>query len=477
MTEQSWHPSYEELPYPSMPLAATQPDRMATTAALLGCRAASPSTARVLELGCSDAGNLTWLAAYAPDAEFVGVDLSQAAISRGQATSSHLPNVTLLAGDLRDIDLGPFDYVIAHGVYSWLPSPDDLLACIDRHLGPCGIAYVSYNTKPGWYVRDLAGSVMRRAAAGSTDRMSADPMGAALQLRDWLLTLQVDTPHARMLRNSLQLTVKKPGHVLAHDELSGPSHAPFFQDFAEAAAGHDLRYLCESHPGDAELAGVGIPDSLAAGDELGRQQLLDFARNRAFRQTLLVRPGNRPVDHQPDPVALSALWAGVPGELLGADAEGRTRVRVLGGAELTTDSQQLVDDLLMLGAAWPGNLPVAQLGSDPRALLAIYLGHGLELRTAPVAATRPGTRPLVNTHVRERAASAVVASARHDLITLDDVLTRIAVGMCDGTHTRAQIARTLAARATTQASTPAGNLRAALDDLLNGLGQVGLMLG
>lgn len=469
-------PSYDEVAYPSLPLSQTQPDRMAVVARLLGCRAADPATARVLELGCSDGGNLAWLAAYASGARFLGIDLSAAAIARGRAATSHLRNLELRTGDIAEVAAGEFDFVIAHGVYSWLPAPDDLLAGIDRHLAADGVAYVSYNTKPGWYVRDLAGSVLRRAAAGA-----GDPLAAAVAARDWVLSTNVDTPHARMLREAMALTVGKPDHVLVHDELSGPSHAPYFEEFVEAAASHELAYLCESHVGDAELAGVAVPEGWA-GDEVARQQSLDYARNRAFRQTLLVRPGNAPASHVPDQAAMRGLWAATTAEQLGpTDAQGRTRMRVLGGVELATDSADLVSDLLALGSAWPGNLPVRQLRSDPRVLLPIHLGRGLELRTGPVPAVAPGARPRVAEHVRAQAHSGQIVTCRHELLTLDDDLTRWAVALCDGNRTRAEITRQLAARAGSAGPGPAAtlpaDLRRALDELLAGLGQAGLMLG
>ena len=165
--------SYDEVAYPSVPLAQTQPDGFATQAHLLGVRAPDPAGCRVLEIGCSDAGNLAWLAAHTPGSQFLGVDLSLEAVGRAQGVIAGLPNIAVRQADLRQLDAGQHDIVIAHGVYSWLPRPGDLLACIDRHLADDGIAYVSYNVMPGSRVRQMAGDVIRRHTAGMPDRVTA----------------------------------------------------------------------------------------------------------------------------------------------------------------------------------------------------------------------------------------------------------------------------------------------------------------
>ena len=45
--------SYDELPYPSQPLSQSDPNRMASLAALFGLRSPPTDRCRVLEIGCS----------------------------------------------------------------------------------------------------------------------------------------------------------------------------------------------------------------------------------------------------------------------------------------------------------------------------------------------------------------------------------------------------------------------------------------
>src|SRR6202043_1578613 len=55
-----------------------------------------------------------------------------------------------------DLELPQLDYIVAHGVYSWVnqESQRALRRFIDRRLKPGGLVYLSYNAMPGW-ARDL----------------------------------------------------------------------------------------------------------------------------------------------------------------------------------------------------------------------------------------------------------------------------------------------------------------------------------
>src|SRR5829696_386080 len=152
--------AYDEVRYSNYPYAQTHPDRLATVAALHGLPTPEPASARVLEIGCGAGGNLLAMAATTPGITALGVDLAAGPIADGRATieAIGIDNVELRQGDvsdLRDGGLGEFDYVIAHGVYAWVPEPvrDDLLAAVHAHLAADGVAYVSYNANPGGYMR------------------------------------------------------------------------------------------------------------------------------------------------------------------------------------------------------------------------------------------------------------------------------------------------------------------------------------
>ena len=157
---------YDAVAYPGHAFAQTHPARLATIAHFHGLKAASPQRMRVLELGCGRGGNLLPMAAQYPQSDFVGLDLSGSAIAKATIAQQEL-GLRNIAFHHRDIlavgdELGTFDYILVHGVYSWVPDivREAILAIFGRLLTPHGIAYVSYNALPGCRLRDLARDVM-----------------------------------------------------------------------------------------------------------------------------------------------------------------------------------------------------------------------------------------------------------------------------------------------------------------------------
>ena len=138
--------AYEEVAYVGRPNPWTHPGRLAAIGSLFGLAPPDPAGARVLEVGCGDGANLLPMAARMPGARFTGCDYS--ALLMGRANEMRrglgLANVELVEGDLRAVSdsLGTFDYIIAHGFYSWVPADvrDAFLALTSRHLAPGGLS-------------------------------------------------------------------------------------------------------------------------------------------------------------------------------------------------------------------------------------------------------------------------------------------------------------------------------------------------
>ena len=111
--------------------------------------------------------NLMPMAQDLPDCEFVGIDLSLKQIEEGQAAIKELglTNIKLRHLSIVDVDdsFGKFDYIICHGVYSWVPHDvqEKILEIGRDHLTPNGVMYVSYNTYPGWHLRGVVREMMR----------------------------------------------------------------------------------------------------------------------------------------------------------------------------------------------------------------------------------------------------------------------------------------------------------------------------
>jgi SAM-dependent methyltransferase len=214
--------SYDEIPYESQAFQETHPDRLATLAILHGLTPPPIRQARVLEMGCAGAGNLIPLALAMPEATFVGVDLSERQIRDGQAIIDRLglKNITLHVGDIAAPEpaSGAFDYIICHGVYSWVPAEvrEAILARIARQLTPNGVAFVSYNVYPGWHGLGALRDILLFHDAGLTDPSPADRVAALRSLLDELVANQPDpnAPFAQFLqRESAQIKAKSDSYL------------------------------------------------------------------------------------------------------------------------------------------------------------------------------------------------------------------------------------------------------------------------
>src|SRR4051794_10191932 len=152
--------AYDEVRYSNYPYAQTHPDRLATIAGMHGVPAPELDGARVLELGCGAGGNLLAMAGAPPRLRALGVDLAASGIDAGgeAARAIGIGNGGVRQGGiaaLTDGQPGEFDYVIAHGVFAWVPEPvrDALLQCTHSRLAADGVAYISYNANPGGFMR------------------------------------------------------------------------------------------------------------------------------------------------------------------------------------------------------------------------------------------------------------------------------------------------------------------------------------
>ncbi len=300
--------AYDSFQYENLPFRMSHPDWMATIATLAGLRPPDVRTSRVLEIGCARGGHLIPLAELLPDASFVGIDLapSQIADARADADGVGVTNVEFRAVDVRNLpdDLGSFDYIVCHGVYSWVP--DDardaiLRACRDL-LSPNGIAYVSYNTYPGWHARGMLRSMFAKVVPDGEAHERARSTRAFLDLLDQFVP---DTlPLQPWLQSEINLLRHYSDRYLFFEHLVEENTPFHFQDFMTRAHSFDL-----VHVGDAEVASgltrqVGDDGSRAIAERVDDgesaylahvegQQLLDFLTLRHFRRSLLTHSSHR----------------------------------------------------------------------------------------------------------------------------------------------------------------------------------------
>src|SRR5258707_7042822 len=168
---------YDSTPYESVSIPQSHPDNLRTIAALAGFSTPDVTHCRVLELGCAAGGNLAPMAQTLPGSAFLGIDLSSRQIDVGQEVikSAGLKNIELRCQDLMDFsDKEPFDYIIAHGVYSWVPQDvrEKVMQICARNLASNGVAYLSYNALPGWHLNRITRDLMLYHCRNAADDKS-----------------------------------------------------------------------------------------------------------------------------------------------------------------------------------------------------------------------------------------------------------------------------------------------------------------
>ncbi len=307
---------YDEVAYPTFPISYTHPDRLATVATHFGMRPAPVERCRVLELGCSTGANLLSMAVILPESEFVGVDLAGGPIAQGKARveALGLKNLTLRHLDLLEMapDYGKFDYIIVHGLYTWVPLEvcDQILAICTGSLQPQGIAYVSYNTFPGCYARQMIREMML-----FHNRDFHNPQQQAQQAIT-LLKLLANShtgpgTYTKVIQDEYERMSKRSKEALYHDELAEVFQPVFFYQFMEHAQRHELQFLGEAdffemHTGGLTPQAKEVLDKISD-DIILREQYLDFMRGRAFRKTLLCHQ-NVQLDRSGKAVAIRSYY-------------------------------------------------------------------------------------------------------------------------------------------------------------------------
>jgi len=295
--------SYDQLPYTSLAFPQTHPDRLATIARIFGLTPPDVAACRVLELGCASGGNLIPMAFNLPGSEFVGIDLSPRQVDDAQSAIAELGvgNIRIEAASILDVDQswGEFDYIICHGVFSWVDEAvqDKILAIAARNLSANGVAYVSYNTYPGWHLREMVRHMMRYHAGQFSE--PREQVEQARALLAFLASASKDTgPYNQLLVGEAERLGRSPDSYLYHEHLERSNSPIYFYQFIERAERTGLQFLSEAAV--SEMLTSHFPASVAATlerispDLLHLEQYMDFARNRQFRQTLLCHDACRP---------------------------------------------------------------------------------------------------------------------------------------------------------------------------------------
>ena len=275
---------YDELPYKSLPIEWTAPERLAVASLLHGGPRPPLDTYRVLELGCGDGSNLLPLAYYRRNATFVGVDgaRSQIEIADSRKAALGLPNIEFIHADFltaaKQIS-GQFNYIIAHGVFSWVPKDvrDALLSLCAERLRDGGLLYLNYNTRPGWNVRGMVREFLLAQTAEISsllDRAQAAQDVAAKVVAS--LTIG-EHPYSQLLSNEFKFVCENHVSYVAHEFLAIDNHAYWRSEFLGLAERCGFQHVAD--------ADFNYPSGKIT-EDLGPRLRADGIMGRGFEDTV-----------------------------------------------------------------------------------------------------------------------------------------------------------------------------------------------
>jgi methyltransferase-like protein/cyclopropane fatty-acyl-phospholipid synthase-like methyltransferase len=461
--------TYDSVLYPSLAFVQAHPDRLAVMATLFGMNPPAVEHCRVLEIACGNGSNLIPMAYGLPGSEFFGVDLAAQPVemARERIQRLGLKNIRIEAMDLMEIgpDLGEFDYIIAHGVYAWVPEPvqEKILAICNANLSAKGVAFVSYNTNPAGHVRKILREMVQyhEARNGRPSDRAEDRVKAARDVLKLLLkTVDSRSAWKAVLEEELKLTFSRDENVVYHDDLAEYFLPVSFGEFAKRAENNGLQFLSEASLKDVlepELGEEALASlrQLAQGELIAYQQYMDFARYRRFRQTLLCHSGIS-LKREAVPARARELLVASPLRVTSERPDGAVEFRNSRGAgTLTTNNPVIIAVLRRLEKIWPRAIRFEELASAIlplvpeaqqadaaeglwQAVLKLGASQLIDLRTyeLPVAmgvSEKPAASLLARVMVQE---GGTVTTLLHTHVNIEDEQGRKFLQLLDGTRDR-----------------------------------------
>ncbi len=487
-TNETTADAYDAMPYASYPYPETNPLLLQGLAALYGLKPASPTTARILEIGCAEGVNIIGIAALFPHAECVGIDMSarQIETAKRHAATLGLANVKLEAISLADIPqhFGQFDYIIAHGMLSWVPPAiqEKLMQMCRERLSPQGVAYISFNALPGWHMVRMVRDMMLFHTQGA-----ATPEAKVTNARDILrkvtaITAQRGSAYAAFLQSEQDTIKNKPDAYLLHDHLEDNNHAFYLQELVKLANAHGLAYIADtdlSTQGKVNPPPEMLPILAATGDRVSREQYLDFIVSRRFRTALVCR-NDAPLQSDIPPAILRSMHV-LSHFVIETAPDGSKIYRVPGKVDMNSadaDVGNLIEQLdKKAGQSMPlapfiDALPLAgQQAFLEKVLMLMFAGGFTFLQEPMQHCSVLSPRPIAFPLARYQASTQDWAMSQRMEVRQLSMMERVALCHMDGYHELPQIVDAVKPHA------PEGDVAALLPELMQKLVRDGLVAG
>lgn len=299
---QSWTEGYvSDIPYSSGFYREMTPSHLRFAALSLGHVADRPSS--YLELGSGQGFGLALLAAVEPEMRFHGVDFNPEHIvtSRRIASGAGLGNVEFEEASFEEVagrgEAGEFDCVGLHGILTWVSpaSQAAIVAILGRRLAPGGLAYVSYNSMPGWAeaapLQYLMRALARRAPSGRSDGRVEHALKAMQAMKEGGARYFTRNPDVVSRLERMPDTNRT---YLAHEYLNEHWRPLHFAEVAAMMEPAKLGFLGSATLTE-DIDAVAVPEELhalcaeAGSDVVWQETLRDYASNKQFRRDIFAR--------------------------------------------------------------------------------------------------------------------------------------------------------------------------------------------
>lgn len=297
---------YDVFPYPGKAFTQTHPAVLSAVASLFNIDSQKLNGARVLELGTADGGNLFPLAIFYPNTEFVGIDYSRVQIEKAQEIQDKIgiKNIQFLHKNILDIDisLGKFDYIICHGVFSWVPQEvqQGILRCISELLTDKGLAFISYNTYPGWKICEIARDMMLYNVRNIPQDDARTRLTLAKNMINFVDKFNEDRQDQelpKLLHKEFDYLNKSNEYWLLHEHLETFNQPMYFKDFYNLLGKYQLSYLSDVNIGVSYLPTLTDEQrqmllEASSHKQSEMEQYYDFLTCRRFRQSIITKSDN-----------------------------------------------------------------------------------------------------------------------------------------------------------------------------------------
>ena len=296
--------TYDELFYKSNPFNYTIPALLEAQGKLYGLTPKDSRKARVLELGSSFGGNIITQALYNPEAEFVGVDLTAEQVKKGNEVIEKigLKNIKLIEKNILDIneDFGKFDYIIVHGVFSWVPDivKEKIIKICNENLTEEGIAYISYNTYPGWKEADKIREMMLYAnkyfpEVSQGDKVQRGKAFISIVAEQMKIYTDVAEKKGDFIKQ-IEGILNMQDYYVGHEQLENINDPMYLHEFVDMLRKENLQYISDvglrlsiaSVYNDSTIEKL---QQLSQGDPVIKEQCLDYILDTKFRRSLICK--------------------------------------------------------------------------------------------------------------------------------------------------------------------------------------------